>query len=167
MTNRNLYKRKSGIIRIRNAIIYSVNGFYAAWHDEAAFRQIIIISIVTVIASTILAKNYFEFIILILPIFISIIVELINSSIENISDLITLDENKFIKKAKDMGSAAQFQHNYFYILFGQFLSSIVYLNNIISYKHALYKKYYIFNPRKFIFYFITIKNFCIIICFTV
>lgn len=43
-----------------------------------------------------------------LPLVICLLVELLNSAIENAIDRISLEKHPLSKKAKDMGSAAQF-----------------------------------------------------------
>lgn len=94
--------------RILKAFFYSMSGLQFAFRDEAAFREIIFLSFLGIPLALIIAKSYIDAILLILPFFICIIVELVNTAIENICDLVSSEYNEFIKKAKDMGSAAQF-----------------------------------------------------------
>lgn len=93
--------------RLWSAFHFSKDGIKAAWNDEAAFRQVIIVGIVGIIASLFLPLTTLERILWIMPVLISWIVELLNSAIENIVDLCSPELNPFAKKAKDMGSAAQ------------------------------------------------------------
>ena len=93
--------------RIVNAFRYSCEGYKAAFKDEAAFRQVLLLAIVLVIVAFILPLSALERVILILPLFVSLIVELLNSAIENIVDLASPGIHPLAKKAKDMGSAAQ------------------------------------------------------------
>ena len=86
----NEMKGRTGLRRLRNAVIYSLDGYRAAWRDEEAFRQIVIL----------LAAG--------LPLVLCVIVELFNTAVENVVDRISLDMHPLSKKAKDMGSAAQF-----------------------------------------------------------
>lgn len=104
---RNDRKKNSGLKRILHALKYSCDGLAAAWVDEAAFRQICILSIVFIILGLYFGNGFAEKILLILPCFLCIVAELINSAIENIIDLISTEENLLAKKAKDMGSALQ------------------------------------------------------------
>ena len=97
----------SPLRRIINAFRYSCDGYKAAFKDEAAFRQIFFLTIILVIVACLLPLTAIERIILILPLFISIVVELLNSAIENIVDLASPNIHPLAKKAKDMGSAAQ------------------------------------------------------------
>lgn len=97
-----------GIARILRAISYSFSGMTNAFKDEAAFRQICALFIICVVCAFYFAGTWSELILLILPAWICIIVELLNTAIENIVDLVTDKWHPLAKKAKDMGSAAQF-----------------------------------------------------------
>ena len=99
---------KTGIRHICDACRYSRDGFLAAWQDEVAFRQIIIIATIGIPLSIILGDTWIERLLLALPIAICVIVELFNTAIENVVDLISPENHPLAKKAKDMGSAAQF-----------------------------------------------------------
>lgn len=86
---------------------FSLDGIKAAWKDEEGFRQVLSIGIVLSIVAFFIAQNWVELILLILPCVLSVIVELINSAIENAIDFTSLDIHPLAKKAKDMGSAIQ------------------------------------------------------------
>lgn len=90
-----------------NAFFYSIDGLKSAWKDEEAFRQIVFLSIVGIIGSCLLARDWVEWCILLLPCFLALIAELINSAIENAVDFTGLEIHPLAKKAKDMGSAIQ------------------------------------------------------------
>lgn len=87
MDARNELKGKRGLVRLLNATRYSLAGYKAAWQDEEAFRQICLLAV---------------------PLVFCLLVELLNSAIENVVDRISLEWHPLAKKAKDMGSAAQF-----------------------------------------------------------
>lgn len=93
--------------RIKGAFKYSCDGYAAAFKDEAAFRQILLLAVCLIIVACLLPLTAFERLILILPLLVSIIVELLNSAIENVVDLASPGLHPLAKKAKDMGSAAQ------------------------------------------------------------
>ncbi len=107
MTERNKHKGLTGFTRIFNALRYSVHGFRAAWQDEEAFRQIIFLSMLGVPCALYFGEDFTEKMLLLLPCVLCILVELLNSAIENVVDRISLDSHELSKKAKDMGSAAQ------------------------------------------------------------
>lgn len=93
--------------RLLNAFGYSCQGLRAAFKDEAAFRQVLLLVVVLIIIAFILPLSALERVLLILPLFVSLIVELLNSAIENVVDLASPEFHPLAKKAKDMGSAAQ------------------------------------------------------------
>lgn len=103
-----MQKEKINILRrLKNALHYSCQGYAAAFKDEPAFRQVLALAAVLIIAAFILPLTFGERALLILPLFTSVIVELLNSAIENIVDLASPGIHPLAKKAKDMGSAAQ------------------------------------------------------------
>lgn len=113
---RNDKKGKSGIKRIRNALMYSLAGLKSAYEDESAFRQILFLAILGILIGSFLARDWIEWCILIAPCFVAIKAELINSAIENAIDFTSLQLHPLAKKAKDMGSAIQFIACIFWIL---------------------------------------------------
>lgn len=102
------YKGKSGLKRILNATGYSISGFKAAYKNEAAFRQIVLINIILIPVSFFLDVSRSEHVLLIIVCLFAMIVELFNSAIEAVVDRVSLEKHKLSKNAKDMGSAAQF-----------------------------------------------------------
>ena len=105
---RNAKKGKTGLKRIYNAFFYSLDGLKAAFCEEEAFRQILIISAILIPLGAYLGDSFSEKVLLILPCILAIIAELTNSAIENAIDFAGLEIHPFAKKAKDMGSAIQF-----------------------------------------------------------
>ena len=105
----NEMKGRTGLRRLRNAVIYSLDGYQAAWRDEEAFRQIVILLAAGIPLAFLLGRNWAETVLLVLPlVLLCVIVELFNTAVENVVDRISLDMHPLSKKAKDMGSAAQF-----------------------------------------------------------
>lgn len=104
----NELKGRTGLTRLRNAVIYSLDGYRAAWRDEEAFRQIVILLAAGIPLAFLIGRNWAEMVLLILPLVLCVIVELFNTAVENVVDRISLDMHPLSKKAKDMGSAAQF-----------------------------------------------------------
>lgn len=102
------YKGKSGLKRILNATGYSFSGFKAAYKNEAAFRQIVLINIILIPVSFFLDVSRSEHVLLIIVCLFAMIVELFNSAIEAVVDRVSLEKHQLSKNAKDMGSAAQF-----------------------------------------------------------
>ncbi|WP_300964546.1 diacylglycerol kinase [uncultured Helicobacter sp.] len=104
---RNDKKGKRGLKRLYNAFFFSLDGIKAAWQEEEGFRQVLSIGIMLSIIACFIAQSWLELILLVLPCVLSIIVELINSAIENAIDFTSLEIHPLAKKAKDMGSAIQ------------------------------------------------------------
>jgi len=102
------YKGKSGLKRILNATGYSISGFKAAYKNEAAFRQIVLINVVLIPTSFFLDVTRGEHALMVVVCLFAIIVELFNSAIEEVVDRVSLEKHQLSKNAKDMGSAAQF-----------------------------------------------------------
>jgi diacylglycerol kinase (ATP) len=91
--------------RIIKAFFYSLDGLKATWADEPAFRQEIYLSLFLIpltlcLPLSSLFKGY-----LLSSLILIFLMEIVNSAIENIVDLITKDFHDLAKKAKDMGSS--------------------------------------------------------------
>ena len=108
MLPRSPYKGTSGVQRILNATSYSLAGFKAAFQNEAAFRQIILINALLIPLSFFMPVSRVEQVLMIVVCLLAIIVELINSAIEAVVDRVSMAQHPLSNIAKDMGSAAQF-----------------------------------------------------------
>lgn len=108
MSSYSPYKGKTGVKRILNATQYSIAGFKAAFQNEAAFRQIVLINVILIPISCFLQVSRIEHALMIAVCLFALIVELFNSAIEAVVDRVSLDKHPLSKNAKDMGSAAQF-----------------------------------------------------------
>lgn len=113
---RNQKKGKKGLARIRNALMYSLSGIRSAYQDEEAFRQVLFLAILGIIVGSLLARDWIEWCLLLLPCFLALKAELINSAIENAIDFTSLKLHPLAKKAKDMGSAVQLLACIFWVL---------------------------------------------------
>ena len=94
--------------RVVAATGYSLNGIRACWQNEAAFRADVIISVILLILSFFLAETIVQWILLVSPLVLIVIVELLNSAIESVVDRIGAEFHDLSGRAKDMGSAAVF-----------------------------------------------------------
>ena len=113
-----------GFARIFAAGGNSLKGIRDAWIHESAFRQNVSMSIVLLILSIGLAETVVEWLLLIFPLFLLLIVELLNSAIENAIDRIGAERHILSGRAKDMGSAGT--------MFCLFLIATVWLSMIWS-----------------------------------
>lgn len=92
--------------RLYKAFIYSLHGLLAAFKNEAAFRQEIILSAILIPLAFFIDVPKVERILLISSIVVVLIIELINSAIEAAIDRISKEKHELSKIAKDTGSAA-------------------------------------------------------------
>ena len=100
------FKGKKGLVRLWNATGYSRDGIVAAWKNEAAFREEVLLAIVIIPLGLWLAQTGVERALLVGSIFLVLIVEILNSAVEAVVDKASPEKNELAKRAKDMGSAA-------------------------------------------------------------
>lgn len=97
---------KSEFIRLWKAFQYSSAGIISCYKTESAFRMEVLTLIIAIPLSTLIARSYFDYVLLIGSILFVMIVELLNSAIEKVNDRIGLEYNDLCKQAKDQSSAA-------------------------------------------------------------
>jgi diacylglycerol kinase (ATP) len=95
-----------GLSRLFDAAGYSAKGIRACWRQEAAFRQEMALLIVLLPLSFVVARSVEQWLLLVLPLILLLVVELLNTAIENVVDRIGHEHNNLSGQAKDMGSAA-------------------------------------------------------------
>lgn len=100
------FKGKTGLRRLMNAFGYSMEGLAAAYKNEDAFRQELRLALILIPLAGYLGHTGMERAVMIACVFLVIIVELLNSSVEATVDRISLDHHLLAKRAKDIGSAA-------------------------------------------------------------
>ncbi len=99
-------KGKRGLQRILNATRYSLDGLVAAWQNEDAFRQEVILAVILIPTALLLRLPLVETLLLIGVVVLVLVVELLNSGIEAAIDRDSYEINALGKRAKDIGSAA-------------------------------------------------------------
>ncbi|WP_269469180.1 diacylglycerol kinase [Vibrio sp. STUT-A11] len=99
---------KTGIRRVMDATGYSLQGLKAAWINEAAFRQELLLSVILSISAFFLPVTTLERVLMIGSLFLVLIVELINSAVEAVVDRVSDEWHVLSGRAKDIGSAAVF-----------------------------------------------------------
>lgn len=97
---------KTGLIRLIHASRYSWLGIKAAWRNESAFRQEIVLFAVLTPLALLLPVPGIEKILLIASLVAVIVIELLNSAIEAVVDRIGPELHPLSGQAKDMASAA-------------------------------------------------------------
>ncbi|MFW2440453.1 MAG: diacylglycerol kinase [Arenicellales bacterium] len=98
----------TGIKRIINAAGYSYAGLMAAFKNEAAFRQELLLVAILVPVAFWFGEGSIEKALLISSLLLVLIIELINSAIESAIDRIGYEQHEISGRAKDIGSAAVF-----------------------------------------------------------
>jgi diacylglycerol kinase (ATP) len=99
-------KGKKGLARLWNALGYSRDGLGAAWKNEAAFREEVLLAIITLPLALYLGKTGPDRALLTGSIILILIVEILNSAVEAVVDKASPEKHELAKRAKDMGSAA-------------------------------------------------------------
>jgi diacylglycerol kinase (ATP) len=102
------HKGKTGLTRVWNAFLYSLDGLRAAYRHEDAFRQEVLLAAILIPVAFFLPASGAGKALLIAVVLLVLIVELLNSAVEAAVDRISLENHKLAKRAKDIGSAAVF-----------------------------------------------------------
>ncbi len=102
------FKGKTGLIRIWNALHYSLAGLRAAYRHEDAFRQEVRLALILIPLALLLPAAGLGKALMIASVLLVLLVELLNSAIEATVDRISLENHLLAKRAKDIGSAAVF-----------------------------------------------------------
>ena len=100
------YKSKPLLLRPFIALRVALQGLAAAWRHEIPFRMEVVAFLVLLPLSFFVGKTAVERALLIGSLLLVLIVELLNSGIEAVTDRISLEDHVLAKRAKDMGSAA-------------------------------------------------------------
>jgi diacylglycerol kinase (ATP) len=100
------HKGKTGLTRIWNAFLYSLDGLRAAFRYEDAFRQEVLLAVVLIPAALLAPASGTGKALMIGAVLLVLMVELLNSAIEAAVDRISLENHLLAKRAKDIGSAA-------------------------------------------------------------
>ncbi|MGJ0490650.1 diacylglycerol kinase [Methylobacter sp.] len=95
-----------GLERLINACFFSFAGFKATWTHEEAFRQEVLLFVITTPLAIWLGETAIEKLLLIGSIVLVMLVELLNSAVETVVDRVGLERHELSGRAKDIGSAA-------------------------------------------------------------
>ena len=94
------------MLRFFKATCNTWNGLLAAARSEEAFRQEIFVFVVAVPVALFVAPDLWRRVALIGVIVLVMVVELLNTAVEKLSDHVTPEDHPAIGRIKDMGSAA-------------------------------------------------------------
>ena len=96
---------QSQILRIRNNVIWSAQGWQAAWATEATLRQWTGVNVISAIAACLVPMSAGERALILALGLLILAAELMNTALEEAIDYISTADNPHAKKAKDCGSA--------------------------------------------------------------
>ena len=97
---------RRGLAHLSAAAKNSFAGLLCAFRREAAFRQEIFLGVLHFILLAVLPVSWLERILLTAAWLLWLAVELLNSAVEEVVDLVSPGWNEFAKRAKDYASAA-------------------------------------------------------------
>ncbi|WP_148252664.1 diacylglycerol kinase [Aidingimonas lacisalsi] len=89
-----------------NSTRYSLKGLRAAYRNEPAFRQELVLCVILLPLAWWIGDTPVEWILLVGSCFMVLIVELLNSAVENVVDRIGTEHHELSGRAKDISSAA-------------------------------------------------------------
>lgn len=96
------------IQRLKNAFFFSMKGLQEAFHREAACQQELVMLFILTPVACILDVSFVEKILLISSLLLVLIVEILNTAIETVVNLVSPEQHPLAKYAKDLGSASVF-----------------------------------------------------------
>lgn len=101
---------------------YAFIGIRTVFKEERNMRTHVLIGVVTILISLILGLSRVEWILILLSVFLVLVMEIWNTVIENIVDLVTGKQfHPIAKKAKDMAAAAVLLTAFFSLVMAGFI----------------------------------------------
>jgi diacylglycerol kinase (ATP) len=94
------------MLRLLQATRNTWNGLLACARSEKAFRQELVVFVVALPVGFFIATSIWRYAALIGVLLLILVVELLNTGLEKLADLVTRDTHPDIGHVKDMGSAA-------------------------------------------------------------
>lgn len=93
-------------INFKKSLLCALRGLLYVFKNERNFRLHIFLTVIVFFMSLLFRLNTFEILIILIMVFMVLILEIINTVIENIMDFISEDYNENIKKIKDISAGA-------------------------------------------------------------
>ena len=100
--------KKMSFKRFLNSVKYSIEGLNHAYRNEQSLWLHASGVILAVILGIVLKINFYEWAVIIVAFVVVLAIELLNTAIEAVVDLVTKEFHPLAKIAKDCGSAAAF-----------------------------------------------------------
>lgn len=114
----------TGLTRLMHSFGYSWQGLRAAWRNEAAFRQEVILAVILFPATFWLACSLATWLMLVSSALLVMLVELLNSGIEAAVDRIGAERHPLAGRAKDLASAA--------VLLASLIAGVTWLSMLLA-----------------------------------
>lgn len=97
---------------------YAFQGIITLFSSQANARIHLIIAIATMLLGYVFSISEVEWLLIVIVIFLVIMTETVNTSLEFLGDAITIEKNENIKKSKDLGAAAVLMASFLAIIVG-------------------------------------------------
>ena len=97
-----------GLKKLLYKCIYSFHGLKYAYKNESGILIHLVVSIITIIIGLFLKPSFTQWGIIFIALGVILSIELLNTAIEAVVDMVTIEYNELAKIAKDCGSAATF-----------------------------------------------------------
>lgn len=94
--------------RLIGATQYSIQGFRSCFRHEEAFRVEVFLVVVLTPLAFYIGDSLQDLALLFGSMLIVLVIELLNSAVEAVVDLVSLDKSELASRAKDQGAAAVF-----------------------------------------------------------
>lgn len=110
--------KKISKIPLWNSFAFAISGIKSAIKKERNIRIHLLISLLVLICSIYFSISRYEWLFVLLAIGGMLSLELINTAMERVVDLVTLDFHPLAKQAKDIAAAAVFLYAIFSVVIG-------------------------------------------------
>ena len=126
--NSEFRNKEFGFKRFLKSFKYSLDGLKYAYKNEQSMLVHLIVTIIAITLGILFKISNFEWIITIFLLSVTASLELLNTAIEAVCDMVTLEYNKLAKVAKDTASASVF----FTSMLGAVSGFIIYVPKFIE-----------------------------------
>ena len=117
-------KRKNPFVK---SFYFASRGIFEALKTERNIKIHSIVAVLVVLVSLYFSLNWMEWLFILVAIFGTITLELVNSSIERVVDLVTKEFHPLAQQAKDIAAGAVF----LYAIFSVIVGLIIFLPKVI------------------------------------
>lgn len=111
-------KKENFFCHYIKSIKYSLEGLFVAFKEERSFHLYLFSVILLILLSIYYSISFLDQVIVAFALTFILVVELLNTALESIVDLVSPEYHKLAKKAKDCGSAATFVVVVFALILG-------------------------------------------------